>query len=407
MTSPYERLASVEAAALLAALAGFTEAQAPAAAALARKLADAELAGAALATTFARRRAVAARKFTRAREMFFTRDGYQQCSSEAVARHRGTRFGAYRRVADLCCGVGGDTLGIAASLSGDARVDALDLDADALACARHNADVYGVAGKAVFHSGDALGWPLGAYHAAFADPARRSGSARVTKATEYRPPLAHVLARAGELPGRALAVKIAPGLRVSDDALRAASGAPVELEYVSERGECKEAVVWCGDLARFDGARRATVIAADGPHMLDAAPAQVAPLTKLRRWLGEPDPAVIRSGLIAAACERVAASLLDRQLAYCTADQAAPTPFVRWFEVQETLPFGVKRLRALLRAAGIGELIVKTRAFPLRPEQIVALLKPRGDMRAVLVCATIGGTKTAIVCRAPQEALPT
>jgi hypothetical protein len=406
MTSPYERLASAEGAALLAAIAGFAEAQLPAAAAMARKLADGELAAAALATTFARRRAAAAGKFTRAREMFFTRDGYEQSSSEAVARHRGARFATRTRVADLCCGIGGDTIGIAAALAGNARVEAVDLDADALACARHNAAVYEVAAKIAVRQSDALRWPLRGYDAAFADPSRRRGSARVTRASEYQPPLAAVLARARELPGRSLAVKVAPGLRVSDAALQEASGAAIELEYVSERGECKEAVVWCGELARFHGARRATVIAADGTHTLDAAPVDDAPLTKLRRWLGEPDPAVIRSGLMAAMCERIGAAVLDRRIAYCSADQAAATPFVRWFEVLEALPFGVKRLRAWLRAARVGELIVKTRAFPLRPEQITMLLKPKGEARAVLVCTTIGGAKTAILCRAPERALP-
>lgn len=407
MTNPYERLASPAGATLLAALEGFTEAQLPAAAAVARKMADAELAAAALSTAFARRRAAGARKFTRAREMFFTHGGYQQSSSELVARHRAARFGAHACVADLCSGIGSDTIGIAAALAVGARVEAVDLDADALACARHNAAVYGVAAKIVFRQGDALRWPLQGCDAAFADPSRRSGSTRATRASDYQPPLASLLSRARELPGHSLAIKIAPGLRVSDASLRDECGAPVELEYVSERGECKEAVVWCGDLARFDGARRATVIAAGGTHTLDATPSDVAPLTKLRRWLGEPDPAVIRSGLIAPLCERLGAAVLDRRVAYCTADQAAPTPFVRWLEVVDAQPFGVKRLRAWLRAARVGELAIKTRAFPLRPEQIAALLKPQGDERAVLVCTTIGGAKTAILCRAPKAALQT
>jgi hypothetical protein len=407
VTSPYERLASPQGAALLAAIAGFTETQLPAAAAAARKMVDKELAAAALATTFARRRAIAARKFARAGEMFFTRDGYEQSSSEAVARHRGARFAARTRVADLCGGIGGDTIGIASAIAGDARIESIELDGDALACAHHNAAVYDIVAKVAFHQGDALQWQLQEYDAAFADPSRRSRSARMTRPSEYQPPLASVLARARELPGRSLAVKIAPGLRVSDAALREASGAPVELEYVSERGECKEAVVWCGDLARFDGARRATVIDAAGPHTLDAAPGDDAPLTELRGWLGEPDPAVIRSGLLGALCERIGAAVLDRDVAYCTSDRPTTTPFVRWFEIDHVLPFGVKRLRAQLRAARVGELIVKTRAFPLRPEQITALLKPRGDTRAVLVCTTIGGEKTAILCRAPEPALPT
>jgi len=402
MTSPYERLESREGEALLAAIQHFSETQATSASATARKLSDAELAAAAMATSFARQRAAAARKFTRSREMFFTTAGYQQASSEAVARHRASRFACHRRVVDLCAGIGGDTIGIARALHDDGQIEAVDVDGDALACMRHNLKVYGVADRAALHQADALTWPLRGRDAAFADPSRRSGANRAAHPNAYRPPLARVLARARELPGRSLAVKIAPGLRLSERDLKEETGAPVELEYVSEHGECKEAVVWCGDLARRAGARRATVIAGGGVHMLDAVSEDHAPVAPLQRWLGEPDPAIIRSGLIPTVCERVGGAVLDRLVAYCTADFVRPTPFVRWFEVIDAMPFGVKRLRAWLRAARIGELAIKTRAFPLRPDQILKLLKPRGDERAVLVCTTIAGHKTAIVCKAPS-----
>jgi hypothetical protein len=66
----------------------------------------------------------------------------------------------------------------------------------------------------------------------------------------------------------------------------------------------------------------------------------------------------------------------------------------------------VKRLRAALRVRDIGRLVIKTRAFPLQPEQIAALLKARGDAEAILVCATLRGQKIAILCRAPSTPLP-
>ena len=133
---------------------------------------------------------------------------------------------------------------------------------------------------------------------------------------------------------------------------------------------------------------------------------QPAPVRPLERYLGEPDPAVIRAGLIGTLCDRVGGAVLDPEVAYMTAVRAPDDPYVRWYEVIEALPFGVKRLRALLRARGIGSLVIKTRAFPMRPEEIAAALKVRGDGAAVLACTTIGGAKTAIVCRAPSPALP-
>jgi hypothetical protein len=172
----------------------------------------------------------------------------------------------------------------------------------------------------------------------------------------------------------------------------------LEVELVSERGVCKEAVLWCGGLARADGARRATIIDSAGVHELDGEPLRRADVRPLAAHVGEPDPAVIRAGLIAAACAIAGAAPLDRDVAYVTADAPAPTPFIRWFVVRDAMGFNVKHLRSYLRARDIGSLVIKTRAFPLRPEEIERLLKPKGDGRAVLICTTIAGAKTAIVC---------
>ena len=73
--------------------------------------------------------------------MLFTRAGYEQSSSEPIARYRAARFGDARRVADLCCGIGGDLLALASGR------EALAVDRDEVHArlALHNAAVYGQA----------------------------------------------------------------------------------------------------------------------------------------------------------------------------------------------------------------------------------------------------------------------
>ena len=394
--SPYAALASADGRKLLDGLREFTEERATDAAAYARAHATPEIAAAALATAFARRRAIAAAKFSRAAEMFFTRTGYEQSTSERVAAHRAERFAGCRAVADLCCGIGADAVELASVAE---RVIAVDLDPDALACARANADLLGVGSRVRIESRDALAFDVRGLDAAFADPSRRPGGIRVRASHRYAPPLDAMLSRAGELPGRRLAVKVAPGLAFDDPIMRAALGdAPLEVELVSERGACKEAVLWCGELARADGARRATVIDAAGVHILDGDASERAPVRGFGAFVGEPDPAVIRAGLVGAACASRDTGVIDKRVAYLAADVPEPTPFVRWYPLLEAMPFNVKRVRAMLRARDAGHLVVKTRAFPLAPEEITALLKPDGAGRATLICTTVGEKKWALLC---------
>ena len=79
----------------------------------------------ALATAQRELRLVAAAKFSRADQMLFTRAGYEQSSSEAIARYRAARLAGARhgagRVADLCCGIGGDLIALAGGGRGARR----------------------------------------------------------------------------------------------------------------------------------------------------------------------------------------------------------------------------------------------------------------------------------------------
>jgi SAM-dependent methyltransferase len=383
---------------LLRSLEGFDEEHAAAAAAAARRSADADVSAAALSTVFARHRARASKKFPDADAMLFTRSGYEQATSHAVALHKSERFNGMREVADLCCGIGSDGIAIAGRAG---RVVACDIDIDALACAIHNAEAAAVGARMSIVRCDALALPLDDVDAAYADPSRRSGAARARSSAAYSPPLDLLLDRAREIAAGRLAVKTAPGLDFETAGIRERlRGLALEVEVVSERGVCKEAMLWCGAFARADGARRATAIDAAGAHVLDGSGLTVSAAGAVAAFVGEPDPAVIRAGLVGEACALVGAAPVDARVAYLTTDRPTPGAFVRWFAVRDVMGFGVHRIRAYLREHGIGELVVKTRAFPLAPQEIVALLKPKGGGRAVLICATLNGKKTAIVCDA-------
>src|SRR4051794_30984053 len=172
----FRALLGEEGQALLAALAarGLTDANTLALATELRAHHPAPLVAAAMTQT--RLRARAAAKFgADAARMYFTPAGLEQATSGPVAAHRATRYGGATRIADLCCGIGGDLRALAPGH------DMLAVDRDPLtaAIAAANVDALGLAGRVTVVCDDVTTVDLTGYDATFLDPARRTAERRV------------------------------------------------------------------------------------------------------------------------------------------------------------------------------------------------------------------------------------
>lgn len=75
-------------------------------------------------------------KFVAADEMYFTRNGLEQATHQAVAEYHGSRFPQGEMVADLTCGIGADTIALASR----GPVIGYEIDAEAAWCARKNVE---------------------------------------------------------------------------------------------------------------------------------------------------------------------------------------------------------------------------------------------------------------------------
>jgi hypothetical protein len=197
----------------------------------------------------------------------------------------------------------------------------------------------------------------------------------------------------------AVGVKVAPG--VADDEL-----APLgvrEVEFISVDGELKEAALWFGPLAA-EGRRATLLRAEDGRrvvHTLLEQPGLQAALSEPAGFLYEPDPAVLRARAVAVLAGQIGAAQLDRQIAYLTADRAVATPFARCWRVLEWQPFGLKRLRARLRALDAGAVTVKKRGSPLDADALARQLSGTGQRALVVVLTQVAGQPAALICEGP------
>lgn len=355
---------------------------------LQRQGVERELARCALETAIWRRRAE--KKFERARDMFFTREGLEQSTGEGVARHRAVRFRGLEGIADLGCGIGGDTIALAEC----APVWAVDREEIRLRMARENVRVYGPAHPVRFVLADLLrpGWSFGGRkrYALFCDPARRAKERRIFSVKGYSPPLDRVASWREALPSQALCVKISPGVRWEE-----IEREPCEVEFVSWNGELREGVLWYG---AFRSARRRATILPAGETMTDdeeGSGAVCAP----RGILYEPDGSILRAGLVRQLAARLDAARIDPTIAYLTGDAFLPTPWAQAYAVEEVMPFGLKRLREWLRARSVGKVTVKKRGSPIAPEELERRLRLRGEGSRILFLTRVGGRHTVIIAK--------
>ncbi len=166
---------------------------------LRRKISPAQ--AAALVET-ARLRQRAAAKFPGSAEhMFFSKTSLQQASATAVAAHTAKRFAAYRWVADLGCGLGGDSLALV-----ETGVQTLSVDNDSLhlALIAANAQALHYADRISVLRAD-VRRPAWRTPAAWADPGRRSAGRRLFDPEQLQPPLSALLGQRWSYNGNARA----------------------------------------------------------------------------------------------------------------------------------------------------------------------------------------------------------
>ena len=343
-----------------------------------------ELAAAALTQATLRRQAKA--KFGEAAvQMFFTRAGLEQATRPEVADHHASRFrlAGVRKVIDLGCGIGSDSMAFAR-----AGLEVLAVDVDPETAAVAQANLAGVADVICTDANEVAEQLITARVGVFCDPARRNDHGRVWRVEDFEPRWPTVMQLFDG--GRTAGVKLGPALPHS------LIPEAVEAEWITHRGETVEVGLWSGPGAT--PGRRSALIMPNARLIATTAPP--LPVRDLGSYLYEPAGAVIRAGAIAELGAQLGAGLLDPQVAYLTGDQLCSTPFATAFEVRQRLPFHTKALRSWVREAQIGVLEIKKRGIEVDPAELRRRLRLAGSNSATIVISrTPSGAIAAVVQR--------
>ena len=322
----------------------------------------------------------AASKFSRAPEMWFDRVGLEQSTSEAVATFKAQRFSG--DVVDICSGIGGDSI----AMAGRANVTSIDrVEARGL-CLQWNAEAYGV--DVSIETRQALPEDA-AGRLVHIDPDRRTGNrGRSLRIEDLEPGPDFLSAVMRTAKGGAIKLSPASNFR--------GSFVGEEVELLSHAGECREATVWFGEL-KSDCSTRATIVSS-GETIAGELSYEMAEVEAPRRFVFDPDPALVRSGLLDQFALANGLGRLDAEEEYLTADVIPESGFVSGrFEVEAELPNDGKSLKKYVRENDIGQIEIKARRVPVDVEKTRRGLKLKGTRSVTAIVARLNGNSRVIV----------
>ena len=344
----------------------------------------------ALIIELAQLRIRAGAKFSKAGSMFFTTKGYEQSTSENIARYKASCFPQNERVMDVCCGIGGDLIGFAEGR----QVVGVDIDEINCQYATKNVAVYdGKDAKVV--QADALNVDWSSFKAVHIDPDRRAASRTINPAG-FKPNLEEILDR---LRNRFGAIKIAPASKLPPDLRRHA-----HREWIGERRECKQQIVWSNNPARKPGSRTATIVHRDGTisQVSNDERDEEAPricCESIGSFLYEPHAAVLSARLTDSLAVHLNAARIEPGIAYLTNSTLVRHPMVSAFEILSVESAEVRRLSAVLRSHQVGIVEWKKRGVESQAVDALRRIRLKGSEQVTVIVTPYHGQIAAFVCR--------
>lgn len=340
---------------------------------------------------------------------------YEQSTASDLGIFKQTLWQGFEgEVDDLCCGMGGDSLYMPASL----QVRGVDLAETRLAMYQENAKVLGIERSTI--CANVCDVETNAKYFTI-DPARRASTSENQRdMTNLSPSFDEVLEIAKRYEGGMAKLPPAfPAALVPNDA---------ELLYLGGHADCRESLVLFGSLARNPGTVRAVMVNKKGEaeaewrgllseiqavsnkdaekdlpgcerSFRNATSESDLPVGELDAYLAEPAALLIRSHLFGNVALQAApdAHLISEGIAYVTSSKPLPALAFANFKVIASCDIATSAVRNMLKEHDIGKLTLKLRGVKLDPDAEIKRLKPKGKQSAILFYTRAAGEKIAIL----------
>ncbi len=321
-----------------------------------------------------------------ASSMLFTEAGLEQATRLQVAAVHAERLklGGYKKIADLGCGIGADSLAFA---SLGLEVTAVEQDSQTAALASFNLAPFP---NAQVQVSDAEQFDLTSFDAVWLDPARRDlerkGAKHITLTpADFSPNLDWSFGIA-----KPKGIKLGPAFPLE------LIPSDVEAQWVSHQGDLVELVLW------FDGLRdkpgRTALMLKDGQrYIFEGLGLERSVVDSLKQYIYEPDSSLIRSQLLGEFASQQGMTGVSEGIAYLSSESLISSPWLKTYEVLETLPLDELTIRKALAQRGIGKLEIKKRGVDITPEELRPKLKLKGEGAATLILTKVGDARRALI----------
>lgn len=327
----------------------------------------------------------------------------EQASSEATARHKATLLSDFQpptsaitTVADLTGGMGIDTLAFARVAD---HVDYVERSPDLCTLMAHNLRALGLTNVSI-HCADSMEWLQQQdrhFDLLFVDPARRDRQGRKVAAFEDCAPdiVAHrnlLLSKC-----RQVMVKASPMIDITLGASQLADVS--DIYVIALQGECKEVLFLCDSPVDeplihchhlYHGALDDFVFTRN-----DEAHARATFASKIKKYLYEPNAALMKAGPFKLISQREGLEKLAQHTHLYTGDRLLQHFPGRIFSVlAEVSP----SRKAVAEAIPDGRAHVVTRNYPVPAADLQKQLGLREGGHLFVIATTLGSRRTAFIC---------
>lgn len=324
-------------------------------------------------------------KYTHAKDMLFTRQAFEQSSSDSVAKYVAKRFEGKQEIYDLTAGLG--TMSF--HLAHYGNVTSIEKNQDLQEITKHNQTHYNPKHAIQYITGDCMEHLPKKCDAIYIDPSRRNNHFRSISLKNTEPNIIEIFETLKAVTPN-IAVKVSPAFDMRE--LYEFPEMP-EVEMIYWNGSLREAILWFGDFKTCE--HRGTLLPQEISHINNAYIPEM--VEQIEGYLHDPLSCFSRGKVLGSVMEKHDVCLLSLKSHYLVSKEKKVLDECKTYVIKEVMEFS--KVKKYLKQANITAAVLKQRGTELELEKVRKKLKIKESQEWYVFFAIWKGDLMGIVCQ--------